>query len=334
MKRCLPVFLKGMLICSILLSTFGNIPGAGAAPGELDQNVIDNSGPNQQTGELQILEVTPRGGFLKERNTDITVVFNQPMDRKSTEESFSIQPDLPHEYSWSDPSTLQIQFSDLFEPGTQYAVTLASSAAKTADGKILTEDYRWYYWLDPFTIDVTTPGESQIHLKFNTDINPKKSLIPFEISPPLEGSWKWGIDNAVYFMTTAPIPKAQEFTIRLTGPLYDEYGEIAYTGPTLKFTAPPPIRSIMPKEGDSVQADQEFIKIVFTEPVNKLSAENAFHISPPIGGWFSWGRSAANSTFEDELTFSPNALFDQGKSYTISILPSLKDPAGRPLMLS
>ena len=328
-------FWKIIVVCSLVLANLGHSHAANAAsPKQYRQPDKGLSKAEKAAEEPYVLDVTPKGGFLKDRAANIKIIFSQPMDQKRTESSFSIQPDLAHQFQWSDPSTLQIKFTELFTPGTQYAMTLSSNNAVNLAGQSLSEDYRWYYWLDPFIINVATSDETQVTLKFETPIDDKRSGIPFEIQPKLEGEWEWDLNNTVNFTATKPIPKAREFTIKFTGQLYDQYGEINYGGPALTFTAPPPIRSMEPEDGDNISPDLASIKIVFTEPVDKASAQNAFNITPPMGGTFSWRQSSPQVTFEDELTFTPNALFIKGQSYTISISSSLKDRAGQPVMLS
>ncbi|HEY3474154.1 MAG TPA: Ig-like domain-containing protein, partial [Anaerolineales bacterium] len=330
LRNNLSAWLKGLAAISLVLSSLGNVIGVRAAPALQAASSQSPSGP-------RVVAVTPGSGFLEERNAGVEIAFDLPMDRARTEAAFSIQPELPHAFRWEDAQTLQIQFRKSFAPGTQYSLTLVGgdteNSAQSLDGVPLSEDYRWYYWLAPFEASVTTPHPTQVVLKFNTAIDRAKSGPPFAIEPAVDGEWKWGSDQTVFFTATSPFPPAQLYAIRLTGPLYDQFGEIPSGGLDLAFTSPPPIGSVEPQEGLSVPADFGPIEIVFTEAVDLQSAQNAFSITPAIAGRFAWSQSKPDG-FQDTLSFFPETLFDKGKEYTVSLSPELKARAGTPLLLS
>ena len=280
----------------------------------------------------QILQVHPKGGYLSERSTNVQVTFSQAMNQEQTESAFSIQPDLPHKFRWLDATTLQIEFTELFKPGVQYALTFSGEETKDTTGQRIQEDYRWYYWLDPFTIDLETPEPNKIKLKFSHSINWSKSRSPFEIQPELEGKWIWQSTKTLVFISSKPIPPAKSYTLQLMSPLYDKFGEIVFDERTLSFSAPAPVVSVEPKDGDYVHEDFAAIQINFSEAVEKLSAQNAFSISPPIKGVFSWKRSTGSS-FDNVLIFTPTELFQGRQDYTVSLSPALKNIANRPLIL-
>lgn len=328
--------LKVCVAFSLLLANLGNIFRVNAAPVEFPSKQ-NYSSFDTQTSELpHVVTVTPDSGFLKKRNAPVTVTFDVPMDQARTQAAFSIQPNVPHRFTWKNPTTLQIHFSELFHPGTPYALTIIGgapeNAAQSRDGATLSEDYRWYYWLDAFQINVASPSSTQITLNFNTTLDKNKSGLPFEIQPHVAGEWKWTNEQVAFFTATNGFLPAQKYSVNLSGPLYDQFGEVLYDGPELAFNSPPPIRSIEPKEGTNVSADFGPIQIIFTEPVDRESAQQAFTITPEISGRFTWSKSN-NSTFEDTLSFMPDTLFETGREYTVSLSPSLKARAGTPLML-
>jgi alpha-2-macroglobulin len=325
------VFWKAILVLSLILSSTGTIRAAPSIP-TLQSPSIGAIQP-ESSDTPRVIGVSPAGGFLSDRSASVRITFSQPMDRPRTESSFSIQPDLPHKLTWDNSTTLQIEFSELFKPGIQYALTFSGEDAVDTAGQPLAEDYRWYYWLDPFDITSATPAREQVVLTFSAPLDQSRSGLPFEIQPPLEGDWKWQNNRTVVFNSSKPIPYAKSYTILINAPLYDRYGEIPLDEPPLSFTAPPPIRTVEPAEGEAVSLDFEAIKITFSEAVEKLSAQNAFTISPSIEGYFSWSRSGGSS-FDDILSFTPNTLFQRGQTYTVSISPELKDRAGQPLILT
>lgn len=301
-------------------------------PAQYLSPTVINHVENNSANIPHILQVYPKGGFLSDRSSSIQVTFSQSMDQEQTESAFSIQPDLPHAFKWLDAITLQIEFTELFKPGTQYALTFYGEKAIDINGQNLKEDYRWYYWLDPFTIDLEIPEPNKIKLTFSHSINWSKSHIPFEIQPPLEGQWIWQNTKTLEFIGSTSIPPAKHYTLQLKSPLYDKFGEIVFDERPLSFNAPAPVESVQPKDGEYVHEDFSAIQIIFNKPVEKLSAQNAFSIRPAIKGRFSWDRSEGSS-FDNILIFTPTELFQGEQDYTVSISPALKDIANRPLIL-
>jgi hypothetical protein len=327
------LFGNSLIVFSLIMSSLWTAKPAFAGPTSHSLPSSVGSIQNQSTDLPQVNAVRPAGGFLDKRSTSIQITFSQPMDRRKTEASFSIQPDLPHTFKWENSTTLQIEFSELFEPGSQYALTFSSDQAVDTSGRRLAEDYRWYYWLDPFEITIATPAPDQVTLTFSKPVDQNRSGLPFEIQPQLEGEWSWGNGKTAVFKSSTPIPRAREYRIEFRTPLYDQYGIIPSDAIDLSFTAPPPIRSVEPREAENIPVDHAAIRITFSEAVEKLSAQNAFTISPPIEGFFSWSRSGGSS-FDDVLSFTPTTLFKKGQTYTVSISPDLKGRAGQSLILT
>lgn len=324
-------------VLSLLLMNLGQVAGVKAAPIEISSESSQPSIQAQAERRPQVLAVSPESGFLTDRNISVEVTFDVAMDREHTQVSFSIQPYVPYQLTWTNDKALHIQFSEPLHPGTQYALTLAGGNAKNSaqstNAVPLSEDYRWYYWLNAFDIGISTPSFTQVVLKFDTMIDQQRSGLPFEIQPEVAGEWKWGTDQTAFFTASSGFLPAQQYTVHITRPFYDSSGEIPYEGPDLAFTSPPPIHSVEPKDGANVSADFGPIQVIFTEPVDQQSAKDAFTITPPISGWFTWSKSKA-STFEDTLSFMPDRLLNTGSEYTVSISPNLKARAGTPLILS
>jgi hypothetical protein len=70
----------------------------------------------------------------------VTLMFDQPMDRRSTEAAVAIQPATPVTYRWTSPQTLEIvPASGSLAPATRYEVTVQPSA-RTADQRPLSRE--------------------------------------------------------------------------------------------------------------------------------------------------------------------------------------------------
>lgn len=79
---------------------------------------------------------SPQDGQITAASQPIVLNFNRPMDRTSVQESIDIEPQAEIVYVWTDSTTLKIVPTSALASGTQYRVTLASSA-RTAQGRQL-----------------------------------------------------------------------------------------------------------------------------------------------------------------------------------------------------
>jgi hypothetical protein len=84
-----------------------------------------------------------------------------------------------------------------------------SSAAISTNGLSPGEDFRRYYWLDPFTIIVETSDPVHVKVKINTYIDKDKTGLPFLVQSKLDGAWTWADDQVALFTTTQVIPTAK-----------------------------------------------------------------------------------------------------------------------------
>ena len=291
----------------------------------------------QVLGGTQISGIVPEAGSLTTRKPTIEVIFNRPMDRARTEESFSIQPTISYRSSWKSDTILQIRFDELLLRGQPYTLVFAGGSAPIAaadlEGTPLAEDNSWTYWLEPFTIEVPPAESRTVRVEFSHELDDLKTGFPFEISPALKGEWKWIGKKLVIFTPVEVIPFGQVFTLQITRPLFDEEGDIPVSESSFDFIAPPPISSIEPAaNGNPVPVGFSPIKITFTTDVDHGSAEKAFSISPEMPGRFEWSKGK-DSSFENILSFNPNNLLQHDAQYTITLSPELTDSKGNPLLL-
>ena len=290
----------------------------------------------QVLGGTQVVSISPKGNLLKTRKPIVEVTFDRVMNRTLTENAFSIQPGVPFKLSWKSDKVLQIQFNELLLPGQQYILMFAGGSventAMDANGTPLAEDYSWTYSLETFSINVTTQDAQTIWMEFSHGIDDAKTGFPYAISPKLNGEWKWLGNKKAVFISSQPIPPGEIFTIQTTGPLIDSDGELPVGESSFKFIAPPPIVSVEPTDSEPTPVGFSPIKIIFSTPVDKGSAERAFSISPEVAGRFEWGKSK-DSSFENVLSFYPNELLQYNTQYTVALAPKLTDQKGNPLLL-
>jgi alpha-2-macroglobulin len=91
-----------------------------------------------------ILAVRPiQGGTAINENT-IQIRFDRPMDERSTEAAFSIDPDVSGVFSWSE-TTLYFRPSGYIVPFAEYTVTLSTDALDADGNPILVEPFQWSF---------------------------------------------------------------------------------------------------------------------------------------------------------------------------------------------
>lgn len=278
------------------------------------------------TNGLTVRQVSPPPGETKKRKFTITLTFDRDMAMDGALPDLSIQPEAPIAVTWKDARVLQIELQQALEPGKQYEFILAGGTAPGsalgADGVYMVEDFRWSYRLPPLEATVNTLNGTNVKIEFNYPLDKDSLLQSFTISPDLEGEWKWSIvDSALHYITVEPIPVGQQYNVKLTGPLVDDYGPLAVEQNTLTFSAIPPIKintetyygnQYLPADGD--------IRIRFNLLVDRASAEQALKITPDIPGTYIW---ESDDKGNDVLVLRPYDLLSREVAYTFTISSDL-----------
>ena len=293
------------------------------------------SGPKVQS-------VSPRPGSLEKRYRLIEIAFDRPIKRSSAEGIISIEPQVAFDLRWKTNRNLQIILEQPLEPGQRYDLTLNGGNDENAlfaeDGTYLAEDYRWFYWQEPFDVNVEIMGERAIAVKFNYLLNQERTGLPFAIVPPLEGEWQWTSAQELRFIASQTIPASKEFTLSLTRPLIDSQGVETSTIPALTFSGLSPVhlanRNIKKSDySDALIAnvDVESLQIEFNSAVDHASAEKAFSLKPTVPGKFQWEKAEDGS--KETLVYRLNELLKPDSTYTLKIDSTVLDAQGKEIML-
>jgi len=318
--------------------TFFLDPGLQFANGKEVENV-DGWIIHLQDG-VKIINVTPQSGTLDHRFEIIEISFDRNMVMSNSDAGFSIEPQLPYEISWKNARVLQVRLQKPFNTDRRYDLLLKGGKNETSffaqDGTYLTEDYLWFYWQTPFEVSAKTTGQKTAEFSFNYGVDKAKSGLPFNISPELNGKWAWTGQKAIFTADEA-IPSSIEFMVTLNTPMVDANGFEMPDLPPVTFTGIAPIRLInadikKSSYGDSIFAerDVESIKIEFGVPVNHLSAEKAFSLTPTLPGNFQWEKNK-NGT-NDVLVYTLDDLLKPDTSYTVKIDTSIVDAGGKKII--
>jgi len=303
--------------------------------GSVEWTVHVQRGPKVQS-------VSPQPGSLDQRYRLIEVHFDRKMKSAISQEMVSIEPKVDFKLNWAGDRILQVILQQPLDPDQRYDLTLNGGSNEhalfAADDTYLAEDYRWFYWQQPFEIKAEILTEKTLTVKFNYGLDQDKNRHPFSIAPQLDGEWKWVSSQEIRFTANEPIPASKEFVLELVQPLVDSNGFETSTIPTISFTGVQPVRlanrNIVKSEySEYLIADLDVpdIRIEFSSPVNHASAEKTFSLTPAVAGKLHWENASNNS--KEILVYTFTELLEPGNLYTVKIDTALLDAQGRQLML-
>lgn len=279
----------------------------------------------------KVLSRTMDEHSVAQRQPVIRLAFDRPMEAASVEAALSVRPAIPLKLGWQE-NTLVIASTQVLTPGLQLAFTL-DARAKDASGAPLGEDYAWPYGVNNFYLQAQNYYKRNLVIwKSNYPLDTKSSGLPFAITPQTAGKWQWLNDGSLQFTPAVTLTVGTTYTLSLTGPLMDVYGErVANKGAAFTFNTPPPFEIGYPT-GNWIYGDTQ-IAVLLNFTVDRLSFEAAFHLDPPVDGKFTWQKKLADGSmhFGNDVIFTPakNLL---NSVYTVKIDPTVRDKQGKPVM--
>jgi len=307
------------LIAALALSALATVPRASSAS--------DQPAP-------QVLETVPDRGQELLVDGTLTLLFDQPMDRVSTEGAFTSEPSIKGSFSWPDESTLVFKPAVNLNRATSFKFTL-SEKARSKEGVPLK---------GPFNITLRTVGELNIVQTIPTDgttdieANPTLTVIfnrpvvplvsieemknlknPLVIDPPAEGAGEW-LSTSIYTYKPKQLVGGTKYTVTVKAGLTDVTGSALAQDASFSFTTISP-RAIEVRPEDSstrVRLDQPIV-VTFSQPMNTESVEKALRITAGTAraqGTITWNDD------KNQMTFKPSPRFEYGTTYTISIAGS------------
>jgi hypothetical protein len=268
--------------------------------------------------------------------TTVQVIFSEPMDRVSTESAFSLDSILGT-FAWSlDNITMTFTPTSNLAYDTIYTVTI-STAAMSQAGQYLELTYSWNFTtkqrpivvghvpsVDATDVLVTTA----IQVTFNEPMDRISTEGAFSLDS-VSGSFAWSLDNTTMTFTPAsPMAYDTLYTVTMTDAAKSMQGDslMPYSWSFTTELPPPPnpiVESHVPVDGAIGVPVAAAIEVTFSEPMDWVSTESAFSISPFVSGSFSW--SFDNTT----LTFTPGASLAYDTLFTATISTAAMSQAGQ-----
>jgi uncharacterized protein YfaS (alpha-2-macroglobulin family) len=287
-----------------------------------------------QVAAAQVVRHTPASTQLNERQPEVRITFDRPMDVESVRSNLSVQPQIPFTVEIQAETAL-VHLENPFEPGKRYNFTLAETA-HDLQGISLEADYRWAYSLPGLVANLSgpvmeatdqQPEEQPLRLAFNYQLDQASFAAIAKVSTPeqgqVEGRWSWSQPQEATFEPADGYHYNTTYTIEFEGVLLDKQG--------MPFPLPEPLVYQMPAilaywpagQIDFAPVDST-IRLQFALPVNPASTQAAFQIEPQTPGKLQWEGN--------RLQFIPAGLLQFASVYTVTLGTEALDMQGKQLL--
>ncbi len=290
----------------------------------------------------------------------VCMEFNNPVNRSDVESNFTLAGSGGRSggtFAWTSERAFTFTpFSD-FETGTRYVMELPRSV-RDAKGNTMSESFLSDFYAgediekprvlssSPIYTEGGTMNISTdlpfIALDFSEPMDRMAAEAAFSLSPDAPGYFSWNADDTrLEFVLTAPLEYGRRYTAALSASAADpagntleqEYLVVFVTGDD--FIQPEIVGicdddSLPPPYWDADIINEGVsrgtaLRVDFSEPMDRISAEGAFSLSPAISGTFSWRDGERTMVFRPEKDLSSDTV------YTVRVSASAQDLNGRRL---
>ncbi|HRE48387.1 MAG TPA: Ig-like domain-containing protein [Aggregatilineales bacterium] len=296
----------------------------------------------------EVVETDPFRGTEITLDNPLTLYFNVPMDRQSTEAAFATRPTIPGRFSWADDLTLTFTPTAALERAAEYVFTLSEGAKSTA-GVPLKQPFRLALqtvgYLEVVRLipaDGTTDVETvpTITVIFNRPVVPLLPIAemralpsPIVVEPAVTGTGEW-ISTSIYTFKPDGLKGGSAFTVRVPKGLKDVTGSELTDDVVAKFTTlRPAIIQVYPSDKNSRLSRKPVISLTFSQPMDRSSTENAFQLLSDKSGALIAGKITWNDR-NTRLTFEPDELLDYASTYFFTVATSARSATGAPLNMA
>lgn len=233
-----------------------------------------SGGKTNNTAAPEILLISPADGATEvQTNSEIVLMFSEPMNRTETEAAFSVSPAAPGTFEWEgNDKKLNFRPSQSLQTGTQYEVALSQNA-KSAKGKILFMNYSWKFATaaviepdndtqnttennsnppvetpeTPHIISVSpangatgVPLAAEIQITFDKPMDEAATNNAFSASPYLSEMYFWNADYTVLRITPLnQLSQNTQYTITISAAAKSNAGSPLLSDYVWSFTTQP-----------------------------------------------------------------------------------------------
>ena len=290
----------------------------------------------------QIVDRSPARGEESPVDAPLMVRFDQPMDKSSVENSFTIEPTVKGTFEWADDRTLLFRPSGKLDRQAHYDVTIGESAISAA-GLAAELPYSFRFQTVGFLevsqvlpADTTTDVDvdTSLTIMFNRPVVPlvHSSEIgelpdPLQIEPAVEGTGEW-LNTSIYvFRPATTLAAGTRYQVTVPAGLEDLTGGVLAEDYQWSFeTQGPQITWYEPVDVAPDVGLTDSISITFNQPMDHSSVEAAFSIAAEDGptppGRYSWNDDST------EFAWTPAGELQMATRYYWSLDATARAAAG------
>lgn len=140
-------------------------------------------------------------------NSEIKIVFDQPMDKESVLNSLKITPEVKGEATWTDDKTLVYKPETELNKETEYTVFIDKGVLSTFSGKTKDEIKLSFTTIGKVMVSSVSPlsgtyghnpKATNIVVEFNQPVDKASAQQKFSISPAVSGTFTWDGNKMIY----------------------------------------------------------------------------------------------------------------------------------------
>ncbi len=302
---------------------------------------------------------------------DIEITFNEAMDKTTTEQAFSITPNVAGNLSWLGNKLIFTTSQNLSE-GTTYQVTISSDArdlaGNTLDGNengvedgSPSDDFSFDFTtlLIPPVVESVSPQHDSRNVPTDTSIvinfskrmekEPTKNAFSYTDGTAVNGLVTWSNDDkTMTFSSFTKLDFEKTYTVTIAHTAEDTDGgsldgdedgiegedpEDDYSWSFTIIPVPPQVQTVTPRDRETNVPTDASIVVRFTKAMNQTSVEDAFNYTYE-GSNLSWGAFwgfVSWSADSKAMTFEPLFYLGHDREYTVTIAAAAQDTGGSTL---
>ncbi|MCL6511657.1 MAG: Ig-like domain-containing protein [Anaerolineae bacterium] len=319
-------------------------------------------------GNPILVDRAPAQGEELPVDKPIELIFDQPMDRRSVEQSLNVRTGdgatVAGKLEWLSDTRALFKPAKNWARAARYEVSL-STDARSAKGLALAR---------PASFNVNTVGklavaqaipadgaqdvaaDAALTVIFNRPVVSLTTLaeqanlpVPVTFNPPIPGRGQW-LNTSIYvWQPSQPLQAGTTYQGRVAAGLQDTAGALLDSDYTWTFSvAAPVVKFITPEDGARNVGLRQPISVTFSQKMNRASTEAAFVIEPPVKGAFRWSDEALPGDDRrpepapqpmvgvppmpapagEVMAFVPEEDYRRGQTYTVRLKAGARAAAG------
>ena len=291
--------------------------------------------------------VTPDATTGVKVDSEIVIVFTEPMKVGLAQVALSIEPRLNGAYTWSDAdSVLTFTPKVDLEYDTTYTLIVDGSAPDLA-GNGLAENYVFSFTaesppksplasvIEPLA-SIGVGAGTDIVIGFTQSMNRSSTQSAVSITPAVNGSFAWDSESkTLTFDPNSDLQNGTTYTLTIDDSAtasdgVEMDGDYVFSFTVGSDSTPPMVTASYPVANATGVSKNATVSVTFydSSPMDIGLSQSAFAISPSTNGALSWSNPSAT---QHTLTFTPALPFIAGATYQVTVSTAARDVAGNSL---